>query len=109
MWICSQLGFYSIVRKDDGWHVRARTLRDINNLIQAAGLAAPVQRWPTADYRFRILVEETAVSKIFECLAQSIDYPNFKNRIHDLPDQRAKLIAYSNLWREMFKIQERGE
>jgi len=35
MWIASTLGFFSIVKKQDGWHVRARQRR---NSATAAGL-----------------------------------------------------------------------
>lgn len=38
-------------------------------------------------------------------LASSIDYSNFKNRIHDLPDQAGKLPAYSQLWSRMLVYQ----
>ena len=40
MWICSQLGFFSIVRKTPGeFHIRARLRRDLVNLCEAVSLS----------------------------------------------------------------------
>lgn len=106
MWICSQLGFYSIVQKDGAWHVRARSLHDLNNLVRAAGLKVQVQRWPAADYRFRVLIQAESLGKVFSALEKSINYPNFKSRVAELPQQRAKVEAYTRLWGDMYGIQE---
>jgi hypothetical protein len=35
---------------------------------------------------------------IFLRLADSIDYPNFKDRISETPDQRDRLGAYHHIW-----------
>lgn len=106
MWICSQLGFFSIVRKPDGWHVRARLRADLQGLLAAAGLDLPVQEWPQADYRWRVIAEAGQVTAVFAALAASVDYPNFKSRIAALPGQRAKLEAYHGLWHELHRLQE---
>ena len=43
MWICSKLGFFSIVKKDDRWHVRARARVDLKALKKATGLRLPIE------------------------------------------------------------------
>jgi len=61
------------------------------------------------DYAWRIVVGQPGVSKIMAALATSIDYPNFKDRIHDEPAQRDKLPAYSQLWSQMLAYQSAQE
>jgi hypothetical protein len=43
MWLCTQLGFFSIVRKEPGtFHIRARCLGDLDALSSAISLPEPV-------------------------------------------------------------------
>lgn len=107
MWICSQLGFFSIVAKEGVWHVRARLQADLLNLLQAAQLDLPVQEWPAADYRWRVLADTAQVHAIFAALERSVDYSNFKGRIASLKAQRDKLPAYHHLWEQLHRLQER--
>jgi hypothetical protein len=51
MWLCSQLGFFSIVRKEaDTFHIRARCLEDLDPLAKAAGAGSPVASFKGSDY-----------------------------------------------------------
>lgn len=100
MWLCTSIGFYSIVRKQDGWHVRARLRADLETLQRAADAIVhlPIQVWPGADYRYRIIITtQHGYESVWAVLAQSVDYPNFKGRIASLPDQRDKMPAYHDL------------
>ena len=38
MWIASKYGFFSIVKKKEGFHVRGRSLKDLKNLKKAASI-----------------------------------------------------------------------
>ena len=49
MWIASKYGFYSIIRKDDGFHVRGRLKGDLKNLKEHSELDCEVLKWDTAD------------------------------------------------------------
>ncbi len=111
MWIASKLGFFSIVQKEGGWHVRGRLRDDLDRLNQAAFRGKrEVQEWPTADYRWRIvLMKPDDLGRVFETLARSVDYTNFKSQIGSLPHQREKLGAYHDLWSSLYRIQERSE
>jgi hypothetical protein len=42
-------------------------------------------------------------------LAETIDYPNFKSRVAERPDQRAKGHAYHEVWDTMWALQEEPE
>jgi len=106
MWIATQHGFYSIVQKPAGqFHVRTRCEMDLKNIVSLASIDAPIHHTESGDYAWRIVVGQAEVDAIMAALAGSIDYTNFKNRIHDLPDQAGKLPAYSQLWSRMLDYQ----
>lgn len=67
--------------------------RPPKKLIALATIKAPMHHTTDGDYAGRIIVGRLEVSVIVAALATSIDYSNFKNRIHDTPDQEAKLPA----------------
>lgn len=109
MWICSTLGFYSIVCKGPGpgWQVRARTETDLANLIQAAGLGSePIIHTPHADYAWRIAIDQRRLGKVFAAFQRSIDYPNFKSEVGCRRDQCDKLPAYHSFWSDMISLQK---
>jgi hypothetical protein len=109
MWICSKLGFFSIVKKGEPgtWQVRARRKNDLQELLESTGLEeTEIVSTPDHDYGFRIMVDQEDLETVFACLAESIDYPNFKNCIASLPAQRDKLPAYHQFWDGMLKVQQ---
>jgi len=94
MWIFSQEGFYSIVQKGEGFHVRTRRKQDLFNL----GLT-PTNSYPGSDYPWRaILTNRAALLKLMERLGNSVDYPNFKKRIGVRPDQQHQQGVYHKIW-----------
>lgn len=118
MWLCTQHGFYSIVLKTPGeFHVRARLKRDLENLRALLVHADPggtasrrarewiIHRSTNADYRWRLVVTQPDVIMMMAALGDSIDYSNFKNRIHTRADQCDKSIAYGNLWADLHALQ----
>lgn len=108
MWIATKLGFYSIVQKAPGeWHVRARIRDDLSRLVLAVeGSLGDIQEWPGADYRWRFIVRDPSIlASIFQGLAETIDYSNFKSEVGSRPDQRPKLPAYHTLWDNLYELQ----
>lgn len=138
MWLCTTLGFYSIVQKDaDTHHIRARCREDLEALTavlersvgtptettwwlqvpltaaleRSAGTPArrtlhPVASYPGSDYPWRILCPSSALPAVFQVLAGSIDYGNFKSAIASSPSQRDKLSAYHDIHHRMIDWQE---
>jgi len=108
MWVCSKLGFFSIVKKGrpDTWQVRARSQSDLQMLVNAAALKTDILSTPTSDYAYRIIVETEDLSRVFAVLVYSIDYPNFKACLETVPQQQDKLGAYNEFWGKMRKLQE---
>ncbi|MBN8247758.1 MAG: hypothetical protein J0L84_09985 [Verrucomicrobia bacterium] len=108
MWIASKIGFFSLVVKDGHLHVRGRLKRDMENL--ATLLEVPhqeIERWPQADYRWRIRLDPSKASHVLAALGATVDYPNFKSAIAATPDQAEKLRAYHDLWHGLFELQDR--
>jgi len=108
MWLATQHGFYSIVEKSPGeFHIRARCRKDLENLVDLSGLDVAIIDTPTGDYAWRIVTGQGEVAKVLASMCNSIDYSNFKHRIHDLPDQRDKASIYSRLWSQLYTFQSR--
>lgn len=108
MWLATKHGFYSIVQKaPQTYHVRGRMRADLENLLQLIEGEHTIHEWPSADYRYRIIVDQVALTGIMAALAVSLDYPNFKNQIAREPDQRVKLDAFHEVWSIMAGLQDR--
>lgn len=111
MWIASTLGFFSIVQHYDEkrgrgvFYVRARAEQDLKNLKTRAHIGVPIQKWPKADYAYRLIVGGDELTRIMTTLTSTIRYPNFKDQIAKLPDQAPKLHAYHQLWGNLLGLQ----
>ncbi len=101
MWLMTQHGFYSIVqRAPDLYHVRARERRDLENLVNRVPLpGAMIVETKAADYACRLIVDRNTILAIMDFLGATVDYPNFKDKIHATPDQRKK--PYMQVWQVM--------
>lgn len=111
MWIATKLGFYSIVQTRDNKQllmVRARAEKDLINLKNRVSVLRnhEIHRTPDADYRFRLIVTREELHELIQILANEIDYPNFKDKIHEIPDQKDKLTYYSKIWSTMYDYQK---
>ena len=85
MWLCTQLGFFSIVRKQpELFDIRARCREDLEQLALAVGTGAPVAYYPGSDYPWRILCPAAELPQFMSALTTSIDYDNFKSAIVEI-------------------------
>lgn len=109
MWIASKHGFYSIVRKNDLFHVRARARKDLLKLTAAtdgALDAGMISESPHADYRWRLVLSAAEMEFVWAALAESVDYPNFNSQIAATPGQRDKLPIYHEVWHLLYDYQQ---
>lgn len=84
MWIFTQTGFVSAVRhysEPDIIVVRARDSESLETLATSAGV--PIQKSPVNDYPYRVHVEEKRFNSWLLANVASLDYTNFKDRVHD--------------------------
>jgi hypothetical protein len=107
MWLCTQLGFYSIVRKEpDTFHIRARCRQDLDRLVQAAGVGTPIASYVGSDYPWRVICPAADLPKFMSTLSSSIAYGNFKSAIAASPAQRSKVSAYHDIHHRMVEWQQ---
>jgi hypothetical protein len=109
MWLCTKIGFFSIVQKEPGmWHVRGWVRDDLVALADLCGLdAALIVDSPGGDYVCRLDIDRREViAKIFEKLAGTIDYDNFKRVIGASRTQSRKLATYARLYHDMGRVRE---
>jgi hypothetical protein len=111
MWLATVFGWFSVVtdlKREDRMLIRARCRADIFNLFDANQDLPSIER-PTSDesrdYRWRMSVSRADWLNLAGRLAASIDYSNFKNAVHDQPDQVSKGRPYLAIWRVMHEVQ----
>jgi len=114
MWVISKYGFASAVQHLDkpGWVlVRARDRGDLEEFCSVArdcdvpGFSEEeIEENRSADYRFRMTVKDEDWAELVMVIAVGIDYPNFKNVVAEVDQDRA--AVYSSVWSELLKIQQ---
>ena len=73
MWICSQLGFFSIVQKLPGeYHIRGRVRTDMVDLCRALGWYEEGIVETPGDYRFRLIATQEQVSAAMAAFGDSM-------------------------------------
>jgi hypothetical protein len=115
MWVACKFGFFSIVQKDGGWHVRARNPQDLQLLQNAVGgefATEKIHLTAEADYCSRIFIKDdangigrAAFDRMMDVVGASVDYGNFKDSIADNPTQEDKMHAYHRVWATMLEYQ----
>lgn len=98
--MATRIGWFSIVTKDGELHVRGRSREDLQNLASRLG-GRPIQEWPGADYRFRMILPRSELYTIMDIFATMVTYSNFKSEIATVPGQKDKLAAYHEVWATM--------
>ena len=110
MWLFTESGFISAVRKHDRpnvFTVRSRDRKSLEPLAQAAGVAIWIS--PYGDYPYRAFVEPKVFADWVETQAMNIDYDNFKNQVaktrgydytHALHDVWVAMLATEDASRE---------
>jgi hypothetical protein len=107
MWLCTQLGFFSIVRKEpDTFHIRALCREDLDQLAQVAGTGTAIASYAGSDYPWHILCPARDLPRFMSALTESLAYGNFKSAIAASPTQRPKLFAYHDIHHRMVQWQQ---
>ena len=82
MWIFSETGFVSAVRKNDRPDVITVRSRDQKSLESLAELAqVKIAKSPNGDYPYRLFVASEVFAEWVSLVAMNVDYDNFKNHI----------------------------
>lgn len=105
MWIFTETGFVSAVRKHDAptkVTVRARDRRSLLELSELSG--TEIVETPHADYRFRVLVDDMVFKTWFTTAVDMLDYDNFKNRVWETRGDEFH-DALGRVWSVMYALQ----
>ena len=84
MWIFTETGFVSAVRhfsEKEKLVVRARDEKSLESLANYVGLE--IISTPSNDYPYRVLVADAVFAKWLSKQTMAVDYPNFKDRVHE--------------------------
>jgi hypothetical protein len=106
MWLFTKQGFFSAVQNFNDSnliHVRARFKGDLERLCATYGVEPQVVNLPNTDYPFRMDFERGKWAEIVKSEAESIDYSNFKNAVHD---GTRRDEAYMDVWSAMQEYQD---
>lgn len=109
MWLMTQYGFFSVVQHRDNpdqFLVRARVANDLTNLMVLGHFLREIVSLPDANYPYRFTLSREEWENIAHLLAQNVDYPNFEERVHQLPDQTSKNRVYLKVWDTLSALQE---
>ena len=111
MWLMTDFGFFSIVKKEGEEHltVRARKKEDLLNLKERyLPSAGAIEVSDYTDYRYRVHVRREVFAEALRDIAMDIDYPNFKSSVA-AKQGKARARAYEDVWHRLYSLQAGGE
>lgn len=101
MWLCLNNGFLSIVEDKNNKEYLMVRARDRDSITNVFGNHLVVTETPNNDYRYRVSLLKSVVSKVIAEKITEIDYSNFKNSVED-PELS---LAYLDFWQTMYLYQ----
>lgn len=111
MWIFTDVGFFSIVRKpedeDDGMvTIRARVRGDLERLreIYLPALGDIIEGGGT-DYPFRARAKQSDFSEALRLIGENIGYSNFKSEV-SAKQGHPRAHVYSDVWRALLRLED---
>lgn len=126
MWLFTRFGFFSVVvdptiKPERNAHgvtahyniaIRARVRKDLLLLLELpTGLRAAqpeIVEIPNRDYPYRIYASREELQDIMLCLANDLDYSNFKSMIDEAPGQgQDRHDLYMQVWTVMHRAEEK--
>ncbi|NBW73255.1 MAG: hypothetical protein EBR26_02450 [Microbacteriaceae bacterium] len=106
MWIFTETGFISAVRKPeypDAITVRARDRQSLEALAKKANVE--IKKSPNGDYPYRVFVGDAPFIEWFLDRGGELKYDNFKNRVYQTRGPEfAK--ALGNVWSAMLAVED---
>ena len=106
MWIFTDNGFVSAVRKADNptvLTVRARDRKSLESLVAQTGVE--IAQSPNADYPYRVFVKQDEFAQWAFEQSMNVNYNNFKNQVAKTRGHEfAKSL--SNVWIAMLEVED---
>ena len=111
MWLFTDIGFFSIVRKpadeNDGMvTIRARVCSDLERLREfyLPSLGDILENGGT-DYPFRARANQSDFANALRLIGEGIEYGNFKSEVQSRQGQH-RAHVYSDVWRDLLKLED---
>lgn len=108
MWILTDKGFFSIVKKQDtppdALTVRARVLGDLERLKQDIPGAGPIETGGHSDYPHRCIVDRADFAAWVSAQVLDLDYSNFKNHVGKVDGEERQAI-YHSVWFNLIDLE----
>ena len=106
MWVFTETGFVSAVRKVDSPSKITARSRDRQSLEVLAELSATeILETPFADYGYRVLVSDDIYKVWLTTTVDMLDYDNFKNRAWETRGDEFH-HALGNVWTDMLAVSD---
>lgn len=106
MWLLTNFGFFSVVKKDasDDLTIRSRTRSDLDRLRNHyLPSLSPSRAHEGTDYPWRATASASALGEAMSAIARDIDYANFKDEVAlSLGKDRAK--RYGKIWSALYDM-----
>ena len=107
MWLFTETGFISAVRKTDRPEVYTVRARDRKSLEPLASFATvEIIETPYGDYPLRAFVEPAVFVEWVANQASAIEYSNFKSRVSSTRGYKF-VEALHDVWAAMLKVQDK--
>jgi len=109
MWVFTETGFVSAVRKPEEPKyitVRAREKQSLEVLSELS--EKPIIDTPYGDYAYRVLVSDEVFKAWLATSVDMLDYDNFKNRVWDTRGHEFH-AALANVWTDMLAVSRISE
>jgi hypothetical protein len=106
MWIFTDTGFISAVRKPEYpgvFTVRSRDRESLESL--AAKAQVEIKRSPNGDYPYRVFVSDSSFIEWFLDRGGELQYSNFKNRVAQTRGKHF-VSALHNVWEAMLAVED---
>jgi hypothetical protein len=106
MWIFTDTGFISAVRKPEYPEVvtvRSRDRKSLELLAQKAQVE--IKRSPHGDYPYRVFVSDSSFTEWFLDRGSELNYSNFKNRVAQTRGSHF-VSALHNVWDAMLAVED---
>lgn len=113
MWLFTRIGFFSIVKKENGEvHIRGRCREHLEALQRKLGAEYPVaESFEGSDYPFRIITNAARLGHIMIVLGNEVTYPNFKGCLARDEGELGRAYSYlaHDVWRAGVGFQRDAE
>jgi hypothetical protein len=100
MWLFTEHGFFSLVKKGNVWHLRARARGDLEAVRPLIGNVAIRQSYPGSDYPWRCILNARQKAPFLKGISD-VEYSNFKAHVGAHGATPYRLHLYHEVWNTM--------